>query len=395
MDAAVARQIERDNVNDLIAVAETEHGPVTAEEIQEKLDLLLRAREQQRTPTHSTPLWPREETECNDAITSSDTAAKVCQSGSATGPPGPLRIGGENMITGNETPLPGWRGGDGNAAYLDKTLRHRHIEMYLNESVDGKVIFQLWLRAAVVSFVVYLIPAFIGFIVLASSISDSSTSGFGTQSSGSGNGSGIGWFVFAGVASFVVFWVVLLLSRLPEPIGEWRVLLADRHDRAESVYGTIARTLSTRNYPITPKSFGTRLTLNERHYTAYISVFNYGSSLYLGWMMWRSRRGTELIGQFIGDLVRSMKGENEIEHQLLRSEGARAMREAVHLACREGLMVALEGAPTGGGIAAPPAMGHIPSPPVAPPTVPPRTGQFPNQPGQPQWGPGSGYANGG
>ncbi|TJZ98416.1 CopG family transcriptional regulator [Actinacidiphila oryziradicis] len=47
--AAVARQIERDNLNELIAVAEAEHGPITAEEIQEKRDLLLRAREQQGT----------------------------------------------------------------------------------------------------------------------------------------------------------------------------------------------------------------------------------------------------------------------------------------------------------------------------------------------------------
>jgi hypothetical protein len=47
--AAVARQIERDNLNDLIAVAEAEHGPITDEEIRAKRDALLRAREQQGT----------------------------------------------------------------------------------------------------------------------------------------------------------------------------------------------------------------------------------------------------------------------------------------------------------------------------------------------------------
>lgn len=45
--AAVARQIERDNLNDLIAVAEAGHGPISDEEVQAKRDLLLRAREQQ------------------------------------------------------------------------------------------------------------------------------------------------------------------------------------------------------------------------------------------------------------------------------------------------------------------------------------------------------------
>jgi hypothetical protein len=47
--AAVARQVERDNLNDLIAVAEAEHGPITDEEIQAKRDTLARARQQQGT----------------------------------------------------------------------------------------------------------------------------------------------------------------------------------------------------------------------------------------------------------------------------------------------------------------------------------------------------------
>lgn len=45
--AAVARQVERDNLNELIAVAEAEHGPVTEEEISVRRDQLRRAREDQ------------------------------------------------------------------------------------------------------------------------------------------------------------------------------------------------------------------------------------------------------------------------------------------------------------------------------------------------------------
>ncbi|WP_329312227.1 CopG family transcriptional regulator [Streptomyces sp. NBC_01262] len=45
--AAVARQIERDNLNELIAVAEAEHGPVTDDEIQALRDQLHQARQQQ------------------------------------------------------------------------------------------------------------------------------------------------------------------------------------------------------------------------------------------------------------------------------------------------------------------------------------------------------------
>ncbi|MFI1198168.1 hypothetical protein ACH4VR_01640 [Streptomyces sp. NPDC020883] len=279
------------------------------------------------------------------------------------------------MITGNATPLPGWRGGDGNAAYLDKTLRYQPVELALNESVPGKTIFFLWLRAAIAGFLAGVIPTWIGFVSLMSGLGSSSHSYslYGDEPSSADTG-GAGWFVFASLASFVVFLLVLLMSRLPEPVGEWRVLLPDRPDRAETVYATILRTLGSRGYPLAPQAFGPRITLNNHPYTAYVSVFNYGSSLYLGWMMWRSRRGTELMAQFIGDFFRALKGDNSIERQMLRSEGARAMREAVHLACREGLMVAVEAhpVPTAGGPApGVPSPGVTPPPPAAPPTVPP------------------------
>lgn len=43
--AAVSRQLERDNLADLIAAAEAEHGPITYDEIQSKRDVLRRTRE--------------------------------------------------------------------------------------------------------------------------------------------------------------------------------------------------------------------------------------------------------------------------------------------------------------------------------------------------------------
>ncbi|MER8231720.1 CopG family transcriptional regulator [Streptomyces sp. NPDC094049] len=49
VSAAVARQIERDNLNEIIQVAEAEHGPISDEEIQSARDQLHHARNQQRT----------------------------------------------------------------------------------------------------------------------------------------------------------------------------------------------------------------------------------------------------------------------------------------------------------------------------------------------------------
>lgn len=45
--AAVARQIERDSLNELITVAEAEHGPISDDEVQALRDQLHQARRQQ------------------------------------------------------------------------------------------------------------------------------------------------------------------------------------------------------------------------------------------------------------------------------------------------------------------------------------------------------------
>jgi hypothetical protein len=270
------------------------------------------------------------------------------------------------VITGRETPLPGWRGADGNAAYLDKTLRHQPIDLGLNESVEGKAIFFLWLRAALIASVVQCVPLVIGLISLAGSSEE--VGAFGETESSSSSGSG--WFTFAALLGFAVFVLLLFFTRTPEPVAEWRVLLADRYDRAEEAYQAINRTLATRRYPITPIAEGNRLKLSMKPYTAYVSVFRYGTGLYLGWMMWRSRRGSELLARYFTDLYLGIKGQNTIEEQLLRSEGARAMREAVHLACREGLMVAVESGGTPGATPDGPWLPG-PTPPMTPPPASP------------------------
>lgn len=45
--AAAARQIERDNLNELIQVAEAQHGPITEGEVQAMRDQLHQVRAQQ------------------------------------------------------------------------------------------------------------------------------------------------------------------------------------------------------------------------------------------------------------------------------------------------------------------------------------------------------------
>ncbi|WP_322751499.1 MULTISPECIES: hypothetical protein [unclassified Frankia] len=242
------------------------------------------------------------------------------------------------MIDSEVMHIPGWRGGDGNGAYLDKTLRHQPIELSLDDSVSGSTLRSLFGRALGASFFSWLIFGFLSLFVLVTG-SESAAAGIGT---------------LGAIVAGIVFWVVLLLSRLTEPIAEWRVLLEDRTASAESTYSQIAGSLRVRQIPLARTvrrmytgigagNVSNRLVLTEGHYSAYVSVFGYGTSLYLGWMMWRSRRGYALIGKFLADLVNGMLGRIDPETIMLRTERPRAMREAVHAACREGLYVAIEG----------------------------------------------------
>ncbi|MCM3884213.1 hypothetical protein [Frankia sp. R82] len=248
--------------------------------------------------------------------------------------------------------MPGWHGNDGNAAYLDKTLRHQPIELALDESVSGLEIWRMFARATLVSLFVMVAFFTLAIVVallqgLSDSSGDSGLGGFGYAAAGTLVK--MGTFV-----STAVFWILFLVLRHREPVGEWRVLLADSADRTTSVYTQIAGTVRKRQIPVNVsyrrvatglgrREVSSRLILTYEDYTAYVSVFPYGTGLYLGWMMWRNRRGAKLVVQFFADLVGTLLGRTDPEGRMLRTESARAMREGVHAACREGLYVALDG----------------------------------------------------
>jgi hypothetical protein len=216
-------------------------------------------------------------------------------------------------------------------------LRYNQIELGFDETVGWRVLLGLWLRAAFASVLVFAAFAILTFIT-----------GFASASLS------IILLVLGCIIGFAVYWIVLLLSKLPEPIAEWRVLLPDRGDKADSVYSHISGTLRERQSPIGWRvrririGFGqhnisNRLVMQDGTYTAYVSVFRYGTSLYLGWMMWRRRRGSTLIKQFVVDLIEGMAGQRDLERLMMRTERPRAMREAIHAACREGVYAAAEG----------------------------------------------------
>ncbi|WP_406095217.1 hypothetical protein [Streptomyces sp. NBC_01013] len=242
--------------------------------------------------------------------------------------------------------LPGRRGGDGDAAYSDAMLLHREAEVSFDDTVNWKVLLAVWLRAAAVASAVLLLFGFVGLIALAGD-----------------PGSGLGIMGVGMQIAMIAFVAVFLASRTAEPVGEWRILLADRGRHAESAYAEIARAARERRLPVVPvfrriRTGGEhprvthRMVLRDGSYVAYLSVFAYGTGLYVGWVMRRDRRGTELVGQFVSDFVRGFGG-TDTEKAVMRTEPPRAMREALHAAALEGVRVAVDGRTVAPGAAFP------------------------------------------
>ncbi|MGI5244988.1 adhesin [Dactylosporangium sp. CA-139066] len=277
-------------------------------------------------------------------------------------------------------------------AYRTQSLRFGGMELALDESVPFRTLFRLWLYAALAAGTVWLFFTLLAFVSLLGGAQTASRTGDTSGLSGSGTLVEVGWFL-----SFVVFWVVLLLTKLQEPVAEWRTLLEGKAAAADSSYAAIFQSLARRRIPVgvtprrirsdvMPEAVNNRLVITERSYVAYVSVFAFGTSLYVGWTMWRSRRGVALVGQFIKDLFGSMLGRTGIINQMLRTERVRAMREAVHSAVREGVDAAVEGInvpiaatfgyeiPIESGAGSAPVTTFVPGPPAQP--VGPPTSQY-------------------
>jgi hypothetical protein len=282
-------------------------------------------------------------------------------------------------------------------AYRTQTLKFTGMELALDESIPLMTLFRLWLYAAVSAFAVFCVFGMLGLLVELSSLSSSSGSSGGFSDSGGGSGQG-GLELFAAgyLLAFVVFWVVLLVVKIQEPVAEWKTLIEGKAAAAESSYAAIYHSLARRRIPVgvrpsrirsdvlTPESVNNRLVITERTYVAYVSVFGFGTSLYVGWTMWRSRRGVVLVGQFLKDLIGAIIGRGGIVNQMLRTERVRAVREAVHSAVREGVDAAIEGI----NIPIAATFGYeIPIESASTPVAAPAFG-MPGQPGQPTGQPG-------
>ncbi|SER27251.1 hypothetical protein [Actinokineospora terrae] len=263
---------------------------------------------------------------------------------------------------------------DGDSAYLANTLRHEPTDLLLNDSTGIDLVRhaqrQAW-RLGVVAFAFCLVMAYVN-----SRAFDNAYHGDDASY----------WFV-AGIVAMplvaVLRWTVFARrTKKAEAISEWYTLLPDRAEAAESVYSHIAGRLRDRQLPVqdyvakrVPTRYnttGNRLVLVDGNHVVYVSVFRYGTSLYLGWSMWRIRSGA--------DLYQMSQNETRADYRdymgrILNLDRLKAMREAVHAVCREALHTAVRDVKVAEGYGFPAGMPPIEGLPYgsAPAVAPPPT----------------------
>jgi hypothetical protein len=209
------------------------------------------------------------------------------------------------------------------------------VESEFDERVSPAMLFRLWQRAALGAILAYIPLLVVGGVFAAIGL--------------------LPIFVLCLIAGPVIYIILLLVITTNDPISESKSLIPDAHAAASGSFAAIGWSLRTRRVPVNaqpklmrsdiilPGSVASRLEIKDGSYYAYVSVFEYGTSLYIGWSMWRRRPGRTLIFTYWRDLFANAANRADLMRQTLRTEKARAMREALDIATREGIEAAIEG----------------------------------------------------
>jgi hypothetical protein len=150
--------------------------------------------------------------------------------------------------------------------------------------------------------------------------------------------------------SSTVFLVTFLLIPVPALLSEWKFLVDDkaavRPVAFEHVYSAFQRRrvpldgIRVRRLNLAGREARDYLELRRGMFTGFISCFEQGSDLYVGWTFWVNLAP----GRFLVMVVRRTWDEirqrgNDL-YVTLRYESAKALRESMHSAVREGIDVA-------------------------------------------------------
>jgi hypothetical protein len=168
-------------------------------------------------------------------------------------------------------------------------------------------------------------------------------------------------YVICGFLSWLVLWCLCWLLPLPVLLSEWKFSVDGKGAAGPMAFEHIAWTLRQRETPLDSVQVrrlrlpgdGSRdyLELRRGLFLGYIACFPYGQDLYVGWTFYFRLSPLRYVLMFLARIWQTLFNRQNDLYVTLRYDSARAMREAMHSAAREGLDVAIgQLAPQGHGI---------------------------------------------
>ncbi|MGZ4707468.1 MAG: hypothetical protein ACXWBN_01845 [Acidimicrobiales bacterium] len=143
-----------------------------------------------------------------------------------------------------------------------------------------------------------------------------------------------------------VFW----FAPLPAIISEWKLTIDGKGAAAPSALDHIAWVLERRGTPlksVTPRELKVPgqpprvyLQIREGLFTGFISCFDFGDDLYIGWTFWVYMSPARWCLHVLSRILQNFRLRGSALYVALRYDTARATREAMHSAVREGVDVA-------------------------------------------------------
>lgn len=163
-----------------------------------------------------------------------------------------------------------------------------------------------------------------------------------------------GLFVLGGIFVNAVWTIGLLcaywLLPVPALVSEWKLTLDGKasaaHDALDHVTASLEDrslpigTIAAKDQPVPGQPDRVYLQVREGHFTALVSSFGFGDDLYLGWSFWINLSPARCFLHWCRRMLKALKLKSPVIEVNTWFDSARAMREVVHSAVREGVEVA-------------------------------------------------------
>jgi hypothetical protein len=155
------------------------------------------------------------------------------------------------------------------------------------------------------------------------------------------------------IGSILLWWafvIAFLLIPIPAQVSEWKFLVDDKGAARPVVFEHVTYAFRRRNTPV--DSIGVRrlslpggitrdyLEISRGDFAGYISCFEEGSDLYVGWTYWIRMTPGKYFLLRLERIWHQLTQKADEMHVTLRYESAKSLREAMHSAAREGIDVA-------------------------------------------------------